>query len=119
MLRTCGIRCCVEGEKGGGPVTLDVAWNMLATWPLNIFYIEKFILNVAKTYFYVANILWDVAKCPVGNVPIGRLGASTSVFNTYFVWACKVDFIFFGNYPTMVEFRKAKKATQCGNRRHG
>jgi hypothetical protein len=26
-------------------------------------------LNVAKTYFYVANIFWDVAKCPVETFP--------------------------------------------------
>jgi hypothetical protein len=41
MLQICDVGCCVEGEEGGGSLTLDVARIMLATclatWPLNIF----------------------------------------------------------------------------------
>jgi hypothetical protein len=38
---------------------------------------QRFIFNVAKTHFYVANIFLDVANRPMGNVYIGRPGAST------------------------------------------
>jgi hypothetical protein len=38
-----------------------------------------FNLNVAKTHFHVANIFSNVAKRPLGNVHIGRQGASTAV----------------------------------------
>jgi hypothetical protein len=35
-------------------------------------------LNIAKTHFYVANIFLDVAKRPIENVSINRLGTSKS-----------------------------------------